>query len=201
MGMNSKIIPWAVILLGVLVAGNRLPNGFVRAEGSAPFALFLVPARSQEEPWGRGISMATDTNDRFYVILTNVSEKTQFAFEQSNSWGYYAISFEMETEDGRKYTISRRLSRKAFVFTRNWPGLFVIPPGESMVFSLLLDDYWGAEPDVPIADRTPMTAAIRAIYQLDATPESVAGHVWTGRLESRSYHLKFRHWISRNSPE
>jgi hypothetical protein len=60
-------------LLTALVVASTLPNGLAKKNESAPFSIFLVPARSQEEPWGRGISMAADTNDSFYVILTNIS--------------------------------------------------------------------------------------------------------------------------------
>jgi hypothetical protein len=76
--------------------------------------------------------MATDTNDWFYVILTNVSKEFQSAFEPWNSWGYYAISFEIETADGRKFTISK----KPADFTRNGATTFGIPPGESMVYPI-----------------------------------------------------------------
>ncbi|MBN1570233.1 MAG: hypothetical protein JXA73_20495 [Acidobacteria bacterium] len=195
MHIEKNVIRWTTLLTALVVA-STLPNGLAQRNESSPFSIFLVPARSQEEPWGLEISMAADTNDSFYVILTNISKETQSAFEGWCSWGYYAISFEMETGDGRKFTISKQLSKKQFVWTRNWPAIFLIPPGESMICRILLDDYWGADPDLPIVNKTPIPVTIRAIYQLDATPESAAKNVWTGRLESLNYNLKFRHWIS-----
>jgi len=63
-----------------------------------------------------------------------------------------------------------------------------------MVYSIRLDDDWDAVPALPIADQTRIPITIKAIYQLDPTLESAAQKVWIGRLESRNYNLKFRHW-------
>jgi len=52
--------------------------------------------------------MATNTIDTSYVIVTNVSDDAQTAFETSNSWGYYAVSFELQTVDGRTLTITKK---------------------------------------------------------------------------------------------
>jgi len=98
-----------------------------------------------------------------------------------------------QTEDGRKFTISKRPAD----FTRNIPSTFVIPPGESMVYPILLDDQWDAVPGLPIADETPIPIMIRAIYQLDPTPEASAQNVRIGRLESSMYNFTVRHWLSR----
>jgi hypothetical protein len=200
MSFKTNVIKLAM-LSATLTMGFAAPTNSTQKEEPSPFSLFLVPAHSQEEPYGRGISMATENDDYFYVILTNISKETQFAFEGWNSWGYNAISFEIETEDGRKHTISKALSKKLFFWTINWPQTFLIPPGESMVRRILLDDYWGADPDLPIANRTPIQVTIKAIYQLEATPESAAKNMWTGRLESRRYNIYFRHGILRSPSE
>ena len=66
-----------------------------------------------------------------------------------------------------------------------------------MVYPILLDDQWDAVPGLPIADETPIPIMIRAIYQLDPTPEASAQNVRIGRLESSMYNFTFRHWLSR----
>jgi hypothetical protein len=51
------------------------------------------------------------------LILTNVSNEAQGAFETSNSSGYYAVSFELQTADGRTVAITKKLQ----AFTKNTP--------------------------------------------------------------------------------
>lgn len=89
--------------------------------------------------------MATNTVDTFYVILTNVSGEAQAIFRTSNSWGYYALSFELQTAGGPTLTITK----KPQAFTKNNPTTFVIPPSEQMVFPIKLDDEWDAVPPLP----------------------------------------------------
>ncbi len=96
--------------------------------------------------------MATNTLDTFYVILTNVSNEAQGAFETSNRWGNYAVSFELQTADGRTVAVTKKLQ----AFTKNTPTTFVIPPREQMVFPIKLDDEWDALPPLPIADEKPV---------------------------------------------
>jgi hypothetical protein len=80
--------------------------------------------------------MAANTIDTFYVLLTNVSPQAQAVFRTSNSWGYYAMSFELRTNDGRVVAITK----KPTGFTKNNASTFVIPPGEQMVYPIKLDD-------------------------------------------------------------
>src|SRR5437660_522246 len=76
-----------------------------RKTRTLPLSISLVPAWSG--PSGRGISMATNTPDTSYVIVTNVSNDAQTAFRTSNSWGYYALSIELQTVDGRTLAITK----------------------------------------------------------------------------------------------
>jgi hypothetical protein len=162
-----------------------------RKTRTLPLSISFVPAWSG--PSGRGISMATNTLDTFYVIVTNVSDDVQTAFRTSNSWGYYAVSFELQTVDGRTFAISK----KPQAFTKNTPTTFVIPPREQMVFPIKLDAEWDAVPPLPIADETPLAVTLKAIYEVKPTPESAQQKVWSGRVESRAYHFNFRHWLAR----
>lgn len=101
--MNKSVVKWAAAVVIAFAVGYSTPHGLNQKTGPSPFSVSVVPAWSG--PSGRGISMATDSHDRFYVLLTNVSKDTQFAFEPWHSWGYYAVSFEAQTEDGHKFTI------------------------------------------------------------------------------------------------
>ena len=192
MGMRS--LKWAAtivvaLLLGYGTAQKRPLWLLTQKTGPSPFSISVVPAWSHE-PDGRGISMATNTLDRFYVILTNASGEAQAAFLPFNSWGYYAVSFELQTLHGEKITISKEPQ----LFTKNIPSIFVIPPGEHMVYPIRLDDEWSATAAPPMADETSIPITIKAVYKVDPTPESARQGVWSGRSESPSYHFYFRHW-------
>ena len=158
--------------------------------GQAPFSISVVPTKSSEEPFGRRITMAKEAPRFFYVILSNISKKPQAVFEDWNSWGYQAVSFEIETSDGHKFTVSHKLEP----FTRNFPSVFLIPPGEHMVYRISFDDRWEATPSIPMAVQTPIEITIKAIYELRPTPESVQEKVWAGRVESTVYHFKLTHY-------
>ena len=178
-----------VAVCAIALSCNRSVPKEVPKTDAPPFAVSIVPARS--DATARGISMAADTLDTFYVVLTNVSPQPQAAFETWNSWGYYAVSFELRTPDGRVAIIKKTLT----VFTKNNPSTFVIPVGEQMVYPIKLDDEWAASAPLPIADEQPIDITLKAVYELKATTESKQQNVWTGRVESPEYHFKFRHWV------
>lgn len=152
-----------------------------------PFSLAIVPTSSS----GRigGITMAEQKPDEFYVVLTNISEQPQTVFEQWNSWGYFAVSFEFTTDAGRKAKVFRR---PTVVFTKNNPSTFAVAPGEHQVFPVRLDKWWEAQPALPRADEIPIK--IKAIYDVSATPQSAKQGVWTGHVESKTYDFTLRHW-------
>src|SRR5208337_1186671 len=98
---------------GTTLNGNTADSNKVQKADPSPFVVTVVPSWSKPPgPWCksscRGISMATNTLDTFYVILTNVSKQTQAVFEPSHSWGYYVISFELRTGDGHIVAIRKK---------------------------------------------------------------------------------------------
>ena len=141
--------------------------------------------------------MAGDVMDSFYVILANTSHQPEAVFVPGNSWGYYSISFELETGTGKVIKIAKRPQ----AFTKNTPVTFVIPQGEQMVFPIKLNDDWEANSALPTADENPIPLTVKAIYDMRPTPESSTQKVWIGHLESRSYYLSFRHWLPRRSAQ
>jgi hypothetical protein len=169
---------------------EKLPASSNQRLGESPFSVAVVPTRSSQDPYGRGIAMAAKSPGVFYVVLTNVSREPQSVFETWNSWGYQAVSFEAQTADGHTVAISR----KPGPFRRNFPSTFLIPPGEHMVYSISLDEDWEAVPRLPMADATPIKISIKAIYEVKPTPEAAKQKVWTGRVESKTYDVNLRHW-------
>jgi hypothetical protein len=174
--------------------GNAGESSDVKRADPSPFVVTVVPSWSKPPgPWnkssGRGIEMGMNTFRTLYVILTNVSKQTQAVFEPSHSWGYYAISFELRTGDGR----SVEIRKKQAGFTMNVPSTFLIPPGEQMVYLIKLDDKWVADPGLPITEKEPIDIRVKAIYEIVPTPESTQQSVWTGHAESEEYHFEFLH--------
>jgi hypothetical protein len=153
-----------------------------------PFSVSVVPETSRGEGFGSTIDMAHYKPRDFYVVLTNVSSEPQAVWEDRNSWGYRAVSFELTTVDGKKFLVSRRPAS----FTRNFPSTFLMEPGEHQVYAIRLDQWWETHPSLPKADETEIT--LKAIYEVRPTPEAAQYKVWTGRLESRSYNLKLSQW-------
>ena len=147
----------------------------------SPFSLSIVPGRS-------GITMAQNKPDEFYVVLTNVSHEPQAVWENWNSWGYQAISFEVTMADGKKFV----LSKKQEEFTMNFPSTFVVEPGEHQVYPIKFDEWWETHPALPKTDEMPIK--LKAVYEVTTTPEATQYKVWTGRLESHNYNFSLRQW-------
>jgi hypothetical protein len=193
--MKQTVLGWALALPTFVLGcstpqAGQPPAASSEKLGQSPFVISVVPFRSYDEPVGREITMAKKSPGSLYVILMNVSKEPQEAFETWNSWGYQAISFEIQTADSRTVAISKKRQD----FTVNGATTFFIPPGEHMVYPISLDETWDAVPPLPMADETPgIPITIKAIYEVRPTPESARLKVWTGRLESNSYHFKFRH--------
>ena len=153
-----------------------------------PFVLAVSTGRS-------GITLAQSTphdadlpSRDFYVLLSNVSKQPQAVWEDWNSWGYQAISFELLTADGKKHVVSLRPQR----FTKNYPSTVIIEPGECQVYVMRFDESWEVHPPIPKTDELSIT--LKAIYEVLPTPESAEYKAWTGRLESHDYKFVLRQW-------
>ena len=113
----------------------------MRADGpKTPFTLSVVSCRSNES--GRSVSTAEKQPDVFYVVLTNISDRPQPVWETWNSWGYQTVFFEVVLPNGKHLSITK----KAQDFTKNFPSVFVIPPGGQQVYPVRLDAEWDQGP-------------------------------------------------------
>jgi hypothetical protein len=153
-----------------------------------PFSISIVPETNHVQPFGGSIAMAREKARTFHVVISNVSSETQAVWEDSNSWGYQNVSFELVTENGKKILLSKRQAE----FTTNFPSTFLIEPRENQVYDIRLDEEWKAQPTLAKSDE--MAITLKAIYEVPPTPEAAEYKVWTGRVESRSYKFKLRQW-------
>jgi len=174
----------------------------VWAQEKAPFTLSVVPGstnlkyESSIEITRRAYYFGEVPSVReFYLVLTNVSNKPQTIFEFGNSWGTDCISLEITTSDGKKY-----IAKYRGIFTKNYPSVFLLPPGEHYVYPMRLDGWWAPKPEMPQFDVMPVT--LKAIYNIEPpTPGEASGadesdkavrSVWVGRVESKEYKFTLR---------
>jgi hypothetical protein len=71
MVLEMIVVVLACVLSGAALHGNNGSKIDPQKTEKLAFAVSVVPARSASS--GRGISMAANTLDTFYVLLTNVS--------------------------------------------------------------------------------------------------------------------------------
>ncbi len=139
--MKKVFLALCVVLVFIASCNTQKEAASPKAEPSVqkfPLSLSVVPETSHGEPFGSTIEMAHGKPRDFYVVLTNASAERQAVWEYWNSWGYQTVSFELTTEDGKRFVVSRRQEE----FTRNFPSTFLIEPGEHQVYAIRLDEWW-----------------------------------------------------------
>ncbi len=151
-----------------------------------PFQLSIVPESRSDQ--SSSISLAQDSQRKFFVVLTNTTDKDQPVFETWNSWGYQTVSFELILPSGER----TKLCVKPQVFTRNFPSTYVIPPKGHQVFPITLDAEWEGAPDFGRPGQTKIK--LTALYEVGETKESGEHKVWTGRIASETINVEVNHW-------
>ena len=167
--------------LATLVA---LCSVFARATyADAPTLSISVVVASHEEP---ARIVYANVNSHFHVLLSNLSGAPLKIWEQDNSWGYSALSFEFTDEGGKTWVVRRT----GTIFTMNIPASWVVEPHGHLV----LDVYFGDEKSwerFPWPDKGSRAVTMRAIYAVEPTPESARYGVWTGRAVSSARTVVF----------
>jgi hypothetical protein len=132
-----------------------------------------------------------DVNSHFHVVLSNLSDKPIKLWTETNSWGYYALSFEMSDNSGRKWVAKKEPA----TFTRNIPSLLEIPSRGTHVIGVYfaIPRRWEGFP-VPENGVEPVT--IRAVFEVLPTPESDQLRAWVGRIVSESRDVEFAKWTT-----
>lgn len=160
-------------------AADSRSTASVQRPSAPPFSLSIVPSANKSIT----MSKKTEYADEFFVVLTNISKEPQPVFEYWNGWGFHAVSFELSTADGKPFV----LTVKGDCCDKNTPDTDTIEPSEHQVFAIRFDESWRVQPALTVVDGMPIT--LKAVYQVNPTRESTQKHVWTGRVESRSYNL------------
>jgi hypothetical protein len=145
------------------------------AEDTLAISIAIPPGANGE----RAISYA---KPKFQVQVTNKSDREQRIWRDSNSWGYYALSFELTEADGKV----TRIQKVRQGFTKNAPVYFTLPPNESRMLEVNFADTntWSPVP-FPRPGGDSVTYTMRAIFEIGETEQSKKLNVWTGRIVSK----------------
>jgi hypothetical protein len=171
----------------------------LRVSTAVTLLIALMSAADERSVHGLSVSIALSGSERrveyrkprdhFHVVLSNGATRAQRIWQDWNSWGYYALSFELEDVAGKKWAVKKRPT----VFTMNYPSSWVILPGEDLV----IDVYWGDEDTwegFPPLGTESQKLTIRAIFQIKPDSETKQYDVWTGRIASSPQEVVFSKW-------
>jgi hypothetical protein len=106
------------------------------------------------------------------------------AFEDWNSWGYFARSFTLTDSNSTKYEVTARDR----VWDRNFPSTFTINRGEVLVTDIYLcGSTWKVSPKLPLRETT-WTITGHFTQKQDTAPWAVqynsTNEVWHGTIDS-----------------
>lgn len=113
----------------------------------------------------------------FQVVLTNRTGKPLKIWEDSNSWGYAALRFEI-TEGAGGNVVVRKKERD---WRKNMPTFWAIDDGERVTYDVSLgSDEWEGLPK----GLSGATVTMRAILEILPDEQSKEFGVWTGKVAS-----------------
>jgi hypothetical protein len=139
-----------------------------RAEvADSPLRLTIVPTDTSND------SASVGTVTPFYVVATNQSNAPMTVWQESCSWGFYALSLDLRLEDGTISTITKH-SRG---WDRNFPAPYVIRPGMPFVLVVRLKEEWTGYPKN-------QKVWMRARYTSEPDRFGSQNEVWVGEVLS-----------------
>lgn len=114
----------------------------------------------------------------FPVVVTNVSKSPVKLWRDWCSWGYDNVG--LVYEDGDKDVEIRKVPGE---WGKNYPDAAEIAPGESMIFTVTLDDKkW--ENLKFLADHVNKKVKLRVTYHIKPDEDTAKLGVWTGSLQT-----------------
>jgi hypothetical protein len=93
---------------------------------ASDWSIDLVPSRT-EDPKKQSIILYQP----IYVVLTNTSGRTQVMWNEWCSWGYYNLSFQFKSADGKVIQVRK----SPIYFTKNYSDPFFVPAGHHFVLA------------------------------------------------------------------
>jgi len=160
---------WIVLQSGVALAGDS----------ALSVSIAVAPERAR-------LAYMNSTS-HFHVLVRNNSPRPQKVWESWNSWGYYALSFELSPDKGKNWAVAKL---KETVFTRNFPSFQTIIPNGGLV----IDVYFGNDAiweGFPLRRGQENNVLLKAVFEVRDSVESKEYDVWTGRVESDAIDVTF----------
>lgn len=158
-----------------------MPAAPLAADGHALQIVISVPQTGGE----RAIFLVGD-DPHFHVVLHNRSAHPIRLWDQTYSWGRYALRFEMIDENDRPVEIRRRSVK----FLKNIKAFDELGAGEMAAINVYFaSDEWQTFP-LPSKDN-PLQVDLRAIYEVKPDDASARLGVWTGRIQSELATYRF----------
>jgi hypothetical protein len=166
---------WADLLSRAVAYGGVLLMAAAVHGAEPAVTLSLAIPTVTDVPW----IVLSDRVSHFHVVLSSRSSLPLRIWRDSNSWGYYALSFELVAENGTPQTIRRQKT----AFTKNGAVSWLLEPQGHLVFDVHLGDKrdWDGVPRAP-ARCQPFQ--LRAVFEVAPDDESRKQGVWTGRVVS-----------------
>jgi hypothetical protein len=161
----------------------RVANG---ADESSDITISIVlPPRSGPSvlKWSDG------PKTHFHVVIRNATAKPKRIFEEWNSWGYGALSFELTDEHG----VTKVARKGVKAWTMNGATSFTIPPREIAIIDVYFADrtIWGESFWLPPGHPTGRVT-MKAIYEVRRDTFSKKHDVWTGKVTSAPVECLFK---------
>ena len=151
-----------------------------------------APQALAENGWQLSMVSASDNGvieigdkSRFEVVLKNISTEGKRFWKPTNSWGYYALYFDVQDSSGNVL----KISKKAISWRKNAPTYMEMPGGGSFVFKANLADESWKMPELMAGKYK-----IKAVISVSADSKSKLLGVWTGKIESKDYLVLVSHY-------
>jgi len=179
--MKSIIVVCGAILLACSKqsAANEEPVKTGTQVNASPFTLSIVPPDCEDQPKNGNRVIDAEMASQFYVVLTNTSDKPVTIFKDGCPWGYYNLSFEAVTSEGKTV----KLEKSQY---EDWNDTniytFCIPSGGSYVFVVRFTEKWN---NLQEASSTYKPAMLKAVYEQKKNEKDWKNRVWIGRVESK----------------
>jgi hypothetical protein len=131
--------------------------------------------------------LSTSWGNHFDVLLRNVSDKPLNIWQDDNSWGYYALNFELMDESGKKWVVTKI----PVAFHANAPSFWTLKPNETLVIDVCFTDDQKSDWQKWKGFPHNQTVSMRAIFETQEDGFSKEYSVWTGCAVSEwnKYHF------------
>lgn len=167
----------AVSFVLVALMAGVLWGQEAKQDPKPPLSVRIVPTDFKEER-GRSINLGYDTA-HFHVVLTNISDKPLRLCNDTCSWGYFALSFEVKDESGK----TTKVTKQGMPWSTLFAHYLTVPPGDHMVREVSFSkDEW--ENFVLPEKGKSVDVQMRAVFEIKPDDETKKKDVWTGKVVS-----------------